>query len=211
MGNNIQNNGGRDYSNMMPDYGTYEDKDYRVGFGRRLGAWFIDTIITIIIAMSVAIFYGLPDMFAGMDNPIEVFTNPENMQSFIAQMTPFYIGMFALILIYFIPEIFIGASVGKLALNIRIADKERFTAQVGKLITRYVLKHISNIVSFITYISGIMLLGTLGSLLGFVIFIGCFFVLGQNKQAFHDMIAGTAVYYKDELKDELQKEQNFQG
>jgi hypothetical protein len=34
---------------------------------------------------------------------------------------------------------------------------------------------------------------------GIAIFIGCFFVLGAAHQAFHDMIAKTAVYRRKQL------------
>jgi hypothetical protein len=43
-------------------------------------------------------------------------------------------------------------------------------------------------------------LATLGNLGGLVIFVGCFFVLGMKRQAFHDMIMGTAVYPKGAIK-----------
>ena len=32
------------------------------------------------------------------------------------------------------------------------------------------------------------------SIYGLVISIGCFFVLGESRQAFHDLAAGTAVF-----------------
>ena len=38
-------------------------------------------------------------------------------------------------------------------------------------------------------------------ILGFIIFIGCFFALGSNKQSIHDMISKTAVFKKADLKE----------
>ncbi|MDQ1265881.1 MAG: hypothetical protein QG635_1033, partial [Bacteroidota bacterium] len=32
-----------------------------------------------------------------------------------------------------------------------------------------------------------------------IMIIGCFFVLSEKRQAFHDMIAKTAVYYKENV------------
>jgi uncharacterized RDD family membrane protein YckC len=47
----------------------------------------------------------------------------------------------------------------------------------------------------------IPLVKTVGSFLGFIIFIGCFFALGSNKQSIHDMISKTAVFKKADLKE----------
>ena len=47
---------------------------------------------------------------------------------------------------------------------------------------------------------GIAFLSTVGGLLSLVIFIGCFFVLGSQKQAIHDMISKTAVFNKADLR-----------
>jgi len=43
-------------------------------------------------------------------------------------------------------------------------------------------------------------LGNLGSLAWLNILVGCFFTLGMKRQAFHDMIAHTAVYPKGAIK-----------
>jgi hypothetical protein len=43
-------------------------------------------------------------------------------------------------------------------------------------------------------------LATLGNLAGLIFFVGCFFTLGMKRQAFHDMIAKTAVYPKGAIK-----------
>ena len=45
----------------------------------------------------------------------------------------------------------------------------------------------------------VALLGLLGKLAGMVIFVGCFLVLGQQKQAILDMVAGTAVFKTTDL------------
>ncbi|MGL6022588.1 MAG: hypothetical protein ACRC0A_05740, partial [Chitinophagaceae bacterium] len=55
---------------------------------------------------------------------------------------------------------------------------------------RWVIKNVGGFVSLITFLSWI------GYLYNFLIFIGCFFVLGERRQAFHDMWAKTAVFRK---------------
>ncbi|MBL6869106.1 MAG: RDD family protein, partial [Flavobacteriales bacterium] len=45
----------------------------------------------------------------------------------------------------------------------------------------------------------IKITGSFVGIIGFIIFIGCFFVLGEKKQALHDIICKTAVYKKSEI------------
>jgi uncharacterized RDD family membrane protein YckC len=51
-------------------------------------------------------------------------------------------------------------------------------------------------------LSGTPFFNTLSGLLSFVVFLGCFAVLSQRRQALHDVIAGTAVYYDHDIKEE---------
>jgi len=45
----------------------------------------------------------------------------------------------------------------------------------------------------------VAILGTIGGLASLAIFIGCFMVLGSEKQALHDMVGKTAVFNKADL------------
>ena len=70
-------------------------------------------------------------------------------------------------------------------------------------VLRYLIKNdsknISSVLSFIAVTVSLSIIGTIGSFLGFIIFIGCFFTLGKSKQSIHDLISKTAVYNKSEL------------
>jgi ABC-type uncharacterized transport system permease subunit len=46
---------------------------------------------------------------------------------------------------------------------------------------------------------------TISSIFSFIILFAFLFTLGENKQALYDNIAKTAVYYKRELKESLEK------
>jgi len=50
--------------------------------------------------------------------------------------------------------------------------------------------------SLIGGLIGLSFIGSIGSLWGFVIFVGFFFAFGDKKQTIHDMIAKTVVTYK---------------
>jgi uncharacterized RDD family membrane protein YckC len=45
----------------------------------------------------------------------------------------------------------------------------------------------------------IKITGSFVGIIGLIIFIGCFFVLGKKKQALHDIICKTAVYNKSDF------------
>jgi uncharacterized RDD family membrane protein YckC len=111
-------------------------------------------------------------------------------------MQDFYF-MYFLVLVYFSLEFIVGASLGKLILGIRIAGNDMKPASFGNLIYRYLLKHSFSLIALIGMITGIEVLGTVGMLVGLVVFIGLFFVLSHNRLSFHDMLAKTAVYNKN--------------
>ena len=83
----------------------------------------------------------------------------------------------------------------------KIANQDGTNATTNILFLRTFLKNISSVLSLIAIILAIPLVKTIGSFFGFIIFIGCFFALGSNKQAIHDMIAKTAVFKIADLKE----------
>ena len=96
--------------------------------------------------------------------------------------------------IYNLIEGFTGWTFGKLILGIQVANADGTRASAGTLLERYALKNISFLLQLAAVFSGIRALSTLGNLGGLAIFVGCFFVIGTAHQAFHDMLAKTAVY-----------------
>lgn len=91
-------------------------------------------------------------------------------------------------------EILKAATAGKMAMKIAIRAVDGAPASQDVLIKRWVIKNSAGLLQLLAAITTFSLIGTLGSLAGLVIFIGCFFVLSETKQALHDRIAGTAVY-----------------
>lgn len=181
---------------ISSDQIQYSDKDYRVGFGRRLGAYFIDLIFMYIIMTFVVLSSIDVSTISGFEG-----WDLASYQSFVEEFSEKFALILALVVsLYFISELFLGVSLGKLLLKIKIADENRTQSSIKKLALRYFLKHISSIISIIAILTTLGFLDYIGSIFNFVIFIGCFFVLGANKLALHDMIAGTAVYYKDEIR-----------
>jgi hypothetical protein len=75
-----------------------------------------------------------------------------------------------------------------------VGNQDGTKASVGQLLERYALKNCNFLLSLLAAFTGVHVLKTIGTLGGLAIFIGCFFVLSSGRQAFHDMIAKTAVY-----------------
>lgn len=181
-----------DYSQMMPDYSYNDPYAFRVGFGRRLGAFLIDYLIFSLLMTIVLFATGKMDelMSLGASGSFDI----NDIYKLTESMAPLVL---TLTLIYYSLEAFIGATLGKLTLGIKIASDNQTPAPIQKLLTRYLIKNVNTVLSTIGL--AVAFLGTIGTFLGFVVFIGYFFIFGQKKQGFHDMIAGTAVYYNEDI------------
>lgn len=196
MENNVQINENRDWANMMPDYNTFDVKQMRVGFGRRLGAALVDFLIFVILYLVVI-------MVSGVMSNIDfssILADPQGFQIDMEAISP-TLAIISSILgfLYFSTEIFMGQTLGKMILSIKIADQNRKPATTNQLLTRYLIKHGNYLFALINGITLISILGTIDTIYGIVIVIGFLFVLGANKQAFHDMGAKTAIFFKDEI------------
>jgi uncharacterized RDD family membrane protein YckC len=101
--------------------------------------------------------------------------------------------------VYFSLEIFFAQSLGKMLLGIVIGTADKKFASFSQLISRFCIKHCSYIFSAIFIITSVSAFNTIGSVASWIIQIGFFLVLRENKQALHDQITYTAIYYKDEL------------
>ena len=177
---------------------------FRVGFAKLLGAavldwiylWFITLVLDLITDYAA-------DTSQFFYNIMEAKQNPENMQGVI--MSFLHTNQLSLLVgflipgIYYLLEVFLGASLGKMTLGIQIADSNRHAASNAKLLIRYLLKHIAvfiQIVWILTFINELMILMFLCMT---VIYLGFFLTLGKNKQAVHDILSNTAVYHRRDV------------
>lgn len=179
---------------MRNHFGDEYEYGYRVGFGRRLGAYIIDIILTAIIGSMVIYFNGA---FQELLN-IEDLLNNMSRLSLILEDSILISSL--LILLYYSTEIFLGASPGKMILGLVIADSNRTDAEIGKLVNRYLLKHSNSILAIIALITSISMFELFSNLILLIILIGFFFTLTNKRQALHDSLTGTAVYFKENIK-----------
>lgn len=176
----------------------------RIGFGRRLGAYLLDIIVALVGGGVIGIFAGasLTALFFASEMN-EGMEEAEALGGGMVAMLGGFLGTFAgamlIILVIMLLEAFTGQTIGKMMLGIKNGDEDGATASSGKLITRAAVKYIGTILALIAGLTGVVMVSTIGSLLGFAVFIGYFFILGDKKQGFHDMIAKTAVFNKSDL------------
>jgi uncharacterized RDD family membrane protein YckC len=182
--------------------------EQRVGFGPRLGAWLLDIVIVGVLAfLGGGTIAGMLGVTAGAALGGAMATQADSAAAAMAAVGGLLAGIFAWAIaaavigcIYFLIEGFTGYTLGKLLLGIRVASDDGSAAPVGKLLTRFAIKNSGTILTLASGLAGIAALRTLGNVAGLIIFVGCFFTLGMKKQAFHDMLAHTAVYPKAAIR-----------
>lgn len=169
----------------------------RVGFGKRLSAMIIDSILFFLICGFLSFLFaglitGLLDTF-NVNKDITIVAGAFGALASLLFIAPF------MYFVFYLMEGFTGYTLGKFILGIRVGTADGKIADTSVLITRYLIKSSSTFVSILSLFTGIEFLGTLSTLSGFILFIGCFMVLSENRQAIHDLLSKTAVYYKKDL------------
>jgi uncharacterized RDD family membrane protein YckC len=164
----------------------------REGFGPRLAAAIVDGLILfgvffligLVTGGSIALIFGAGGNTAGSQNTASVVG------------IGFAIAVIIIGVGYTLMEVFLAATPGKMALGLIIADERGVPATRDQLFKRWAIKNSGNILQWLALLVGVAIIGTIGSIVGFIIFIGCFFTLGAAKQALHDKPAKTAVFKK---------------
>jgi len=179
----------------------------RIGFGPRLGAAILDVILGGLFASGFGVFLALLGLGAGgvlglaIDEQAELETSLEaigvgaGIGAVMGMLGGVIIGYF----IYSIIEAITGASPGKMMLGYKVANADGTGGDTSLYLKRWAIKNASSVFSMLTLVTGFILLKPLGSIIGFVMFLGCFLALGDDKQALHDKIAKTAIYNKRDI------------
>jgi uncharacterized RDD family membrane protein YckC len=173
-----------------------DEYPFRIGFGRRLGAALLDMLFVSIFMMILVMLTVYNDIRVLVP---EILTNPGAMNEIVQRIVPLSL---ICSVIYYSLEIFIAATPGKLLLRIQIAKDDRTRASMNSLFIRFIVKHIDYFFTLLVLLTSIEALNFLSSTASLAILVGFFFVLAGKKQAFHDMLSKTAVYYKDDVLDQ---------
>ncbi len=196
------------YRDNLLEFSVEDKYEKRAGFGRRFAATLIDVIIYAIINLGILWYMGYFQAAKLMGEEIEAAGNDLELikisvNDFISSQTSTLILGQLVPLLYYSLELFIAASLGKLIMGLQIANDDATPADIGTLMTRYLVKNLSGILGLIGLIAGMsFLLFNISPLIIFILFIGYFFILGQKRQGLHDKFSKTAVYMKKDIKTE---------
>jgi uncharacterized RDD family membrane protein YckC len=163
----------------------------RVGFGKRLVSSVLDFLISLLPGIIIGIYAGaaiatfLLDFF---NDEAQLETIRAGFSGDIAAPIIGFVASLAGIvftsLFFYVLEGFTGQTPGKMILGITVANMNGKKASIDKLLLRAFIK----------------ITGSFVGIIGFIIFIGCFLVLGEKKQALHDIICKTAIFNKSDLE-----------
>lgn len=178
-----------------------DNNSNRIGFGPRLGAYLIDMVFNGILGSIIGGALGatLTGIFFGSQaatGTAEGDAMVGGIGAMLGGMIGTIAGIYLMSLILFLMEGVTGQTPGKMLLKIKNKNEDGSAAGAGALWVRALLKYIGAIMALLAGVTGVAIVGTIGGIAGLIIFIGCFFVLGQKRQAIHDLIAKTAVYKK---------------
>jgi uncharacterized RDD family membrane protein YckC len=194
-------------SSLFLSYTSVNPMDKRIGFLKRFAAGLIDVVIVFGLSLIIQMLTGYNEAAnemqlalkdAGQDTALIMqvvteFFSAQRNNLLLSTIVP---------MLYLSMEIFNGAAVGKILLKLKIGGDDMAKPITSSLITRYLIKNITYLVAIIIIFSKSPIGFAIVGLIGILSFGSYLFVLGQKRQTIHDMIAGTAVYNKDEIISE---------
>lgn len=103
------------------------------------------------------------------------------------------------VFLYSLIEAFTGASPGKMLLGLMVGTAGGQRGSTALYVKRWAVKYSGTWLGLLGAVPGLHVLGLLAPAAGLAIFVGCFLVLGDKRQALHDLGAATAVFHKTDL------------
>lgn len=180
----------------------------RQEFGIRLGAYLLDVVFVIVLALILSPLFGGLGAVAGggLGSEYGAAGGEEYgaeagaaVGGFFGAIIGIVVGVYVVTFLYMAVEILTGQTLGKMILKLKVGNQDGTEAPKSALAIRYALKVAPSLFAFLGLITLTGFLGTLGQILGLAFLVGCFFVLGEKRQAFHDLLSKTAVFKKAEL------------
>ncbi len=180
--------------------------EIRQGFGLRFAAVLIDFVILWLITTLIMQFSDFNELINQFNEILkEAQTDPdmlkEAMDFFFENIMFYYLFSTLFTLCYYLTEVLLAGSPGKLILRLRIGTADAQHSDYGKLIIRFLIKHSFYLVLIISLLTKNTTLYLLTFLVFLVVAIGFLFVFSYKRQALHDIISGTAVYKLKDLKE----------
>lgn len=188
------------YLNMMPNYEPQVDpNEYRIGFGRRLGAGILDILFHVIILMICFVAFGIMQDITAI-NWNEALANPKIMQEITENLTKSITPLSVIIaFLYYSMEVLFSATPGKMLLGLIIANQNRTRANTASLARRFAIKNVSYFFTAIFALTWIQMFSSLSGWGTIFMIVAFFFTLSASRQSLYDKWSKTAVFFKDEL------------
>ncbi len=180
----------------------------RIGFGPRLLVSLIDAAIMLTILPIIAWLlistkaadFMIQKGYEALKSDEEAI---EMIEKTMGEYFNFYLILIALLttfgIVYNLIEGFFGASPGKMIMGLQVANADGSKGDINLYMKRWFIKNANAVLVIINLLVANAVLENIASIIGLVIFFGCFAALGDKKQALHDIIANTAVYKRKEL------------
>jgi uncharacterized RDD family membrane protein YckC len=181
----------------------------RVTFWRRLGAFLIDMLVTLVLGaigarpLSGLFPHAVEQMLAtqmarmSSGNPAVAVKMGPVMETFVR----FSISAALVTAVYMLIEGLYGRALGKVILGIRIAGTDGRAAPIGKLLLRMLVKFSGTVVQVAGIVTGVVALSRVSQIVGLLVLGGCLLALWPKRQALHDLAAQTAVYHASDVRD----------
>ena len=177
----------------------------RVGFGRRLMAALVDSVIVGVIgfgagaALGSILGGGLGSVLGGSSQ--EGAASGAAIGAALGAVLGAVAAFGGFVFLYSLIEAITGASPGKMLLKLKVGTAGGRRGSLRLYITRWAIKFSGTLLGLLGAIPGLHVLGLLAPAAGVIVFVGCFLALGDRRQALHDLAASTAVFRKAGLGD----------
>jgi uncharacterized RDD family membrane protein YckC len=174
----------------------------RVGFGTRVAAALIDMVIVGIVGFAAGAAIGglLGGWIGGALGGSEgVGSSSGAAGAAVGAVLGVVAAFGGFVFLYSLIEAVTGASPGKMILGLKVGTDDGRLGSSALYVKRWAIKFSGTVLGLLGAIPGLHVLGLLAPAAGLIVFIGCFLVLGDKRQALHDLAAGTAVFRRTDL------------
>ena len=176
----------------------------RVGLWRRLAAFALDLIFSVIFTLLFMFMFGALRLvnIRSVHWNINLETILDGIQVGMG------IGYYVVAFFYLLTEAFTGMTLGKRLLNLEVGMVGGHEGTTAFYMKRFAIRNFSVIIGLLATIAKYFNIFALGLPLEMfywlsvsIFIVGCFLTFGKRKQALHDLLAGSAVYERGTLTE----------
>ena len=169
----------------------------RVGFGPRFGAKLIDMVFIWILALFIV---GpiVATMVGAGASTLGTNESEAAAAAIVGGLAGYLLSIPITAMLYTLIEAFTGASPAKMILGLKVGKENGTHGETGDYVKRWAIYNSGSICTFVS-ILGLVFMSTVGTICSLVVFVGCFFMFSDTKQALHGKWSQTAIFNKSDL------------